>query len=303
MCTWLQKKVLIPLVFSPPQLPPVPSSYRAWRCVSWTGFALFQVLWESGAGVTPEEECLQLPKHWGFATVGRGLGAPQCSGLGLLHLLRATITPQEPRRKPTASVGASRKPCTLQTANLSLHGAGSTGQACRSKRRAAGRVLCPSLGDGGSGQETGRLVQLPVPCRRRDGRRQACGSTLRQPVASRRHLSRSRIPLRCGDGARWVPSSLSSPCPGSLAHGPRDELTWSLRPAWPPPSLLPPSRRTLLPRLALAFPLRSRSPPRGHGQVHAAPLSHRPARPPRLGCCWRGTGRALRGAGDGVAGP
>ena len=61
MCTWLQKKVLIPLVFSPPQLPPVPSSYRAWRCVSWTGFALFQVLWESGAGVTQRKSASSFP--------------------------------------------------------------------------------------------------------------------------------------------------------------------------------------------------------------------------------------------------
>lgn len=79
MRTWLQKGVLIPLSLFPPELPPVPSSYRAWRCMSWTGFALFQVPWESGSGVS-QRKVLQLPKCRGFAMVGTRLGAPLALG-------------------------------------------------------------------------------------------------------------------------------------------------------------------------------------------------------------------------------
>lgn len=70
MRIWLQKKVLIPLIFSPPEFPPVPSSYRAWRCVSWTGFPLFQV---------PGNLALALPR-------GRVLPASQAQWLCLCRL-------------------------------------------------------------------------------------------------------------------------------------------------------------------------------------------------------------------------
>lgn len=71
MRIWLQKKVLIPLIFSPPEFPPVPSSYRAWRCVSWTGFPLFQV---------PGNLALALPR-------GRVLPASQAQWLCLCRSL------------------------------------------------------------------------------------------------------------------------------------------------------------------------------------------------------------------------
>lgn len=146
-------------------------------------------------------------------------------------------------------------------------------------RWAAGCLPPPSPGDastpgaGGSGQETGRLVQLPVSCRRH-GRRQACGDTPGQPAASHRHLSRSGIQSRCRDGVRWAPSGPSSPYPGALAQGPRNEFTRSFHPGLsllqPPPSqpedAAPPAHPCLSPTQPLSSPL----PP---------PHSHRPAWP------------------------
>lgn len=61
MYTWLKKKGLISLVFSPPELPSVPSSYRPSGCVSGTGVALFQIPWESGTGITQRKGASSFP--------------------------------------------------------------------------------------------------------------------------------------------------------------------------------------------------------------------------------------------------
>lgn len=152
---------------------------------------------------------------------------------------------------------------------------------------------------GGSRQETGRLVQLPVSCRRRHRGRRACGDMPERPAASRRHLSPSRIQSRCGDGVRQASGGPSSPYPGALAQRPRNEFARPFPPACPCSSLLLPRWRMLLPQPTPASSLRSRPPPRGHGQVHASLLSHRPAWPPP-GLLPARDGLVLSGGQDGL---
>lgn len=268
----------------------------------------------------PEEGCFQLPKHRGLATVGRELGCSPMFQPG--SAVPAESNPQPPRVEMQAHSIVGGQPAAPHAPDCKFilarvrHPRAQHWQEWRSKPlpwAASGQqdvcfphpqgMQAPSTGS--SGQETGRLVRLPVSCRRRHRRRQACGGMLGRLVASPRHLSRSRIQPRCGDGARWASGGPSSPCPGTLAQGPRDEFTPSLPLACPCSSLLPPRQRMLLPQPTPAFSPRSVQPLTAPGP-QASLLSHRPAQPPGWAAASKGWARALGGvgqAGDGVSGP
>lgn len=159
MCTWLKKKGLISLVFSPPRTPLCALQLQTFkmRVLDWICFV------SSSLGIWhwhyPEEGCFQLPKRWGFATGGRELGAPRCSGLALLHLLGAAPTPQnaapQPQQGCRAAPGTPGHECVLAQAPEQ-----SKALPLRS-RRAAGRLHSSSLGTASSREQEEQKIPVP----------------------------------------------------------------------------------------------------------------------------------------------
>lgn len=210
--------------------------------------------------------CFKFPGNLALA-LSRGRVFPASQAPGLCHGGQTDGTPptlwpvpaesnvQPPRAKLPARSLTGGQPAALHplTANLSLHGPGTP------THRAGGgqRDMCFTHPRGMqalawcSGQETGRLVQLPVPLKRRHQLQQVCGDTLRglRPPGS----TCLRAGFSSGAGTVSDGCPVAHP-PLALVQRPRDEFTWSLPLACPCSSLLPHSRRMLLPSSTAAFP-------------------------------------------------
>lgn len=154
MHTWLQKGVWIPLSLFPPELPPVPSSYRAGRCVSWTGFALFQVPWESGTAVSQRKGASS------FRAPGLCHGGQRAGSSPLLWGLQKP-SPKSQNANPQ-SHGAQPSALHPQTAELSLHYLHSQPWKEQGKLMASGICFLHPRGcKHPAQQEMERVVQLP----------------------------------------------------------------------------------------------------------------------------------------------
>lgn len=213
--------------------------------MSWTGFALFQVSWESGTGVIQRKGASSFPST-GLCHGGQTAGTPPT-----LWPVPAESNLQLPRVKLPAQGLTEGQPAALHplTANLSLHGSGTpthrAGDMCFTHLPGMQALAwC-------SGQETGRLVQLPVSLRRRHRLWQACGDMLgglRPPSST---CLRAGFSLGAGTVSDGCP--VAHP-PRALAQRARDEFTQSLPLACPCSSLLPHCWRMLLPSPTPAFP-------------------------------------------------
>lgn len=163
--------------------------------------------------------CFKFPGNLALA-LSRGRVFPASQAPGLCHGGQTDGTPltlwpvpaesnvQPPRAKLPARSLTGGQPAALHplTANLSLHGSGTP------MHRAGGgqRDMCFTHPRGMqalawcSGQETGRLVQLPVPLKRRHQLQQVCGDTLGGLPAARVSEQDSALVLaRCQMGAQW----------------------------------------------------------------------------------------------------
>lgn len=97
MCTWLQKKVSIFLLsFLPLNSPLCPPAMDLWDLCLGPSLLCFK--FPGNLALVLPRGRMQLPEHQIWHG-GRDLGAPQCSGLDLLRLLRA-VSLQAPNCSP-----------------------------------------------------------------------------------------------------------------------------------------------------------------------------------------------------------
>lgn len=184
-------RVLIPLSLFPPELPPVPSSYRAWRCVPWTGFALFQVPWESGTGVSQRKGASSFPSARALPWWARSWELPTALGWLCKH------HPQEMRCSPTVPWGPAISPaptdCRFILAWLwDLHA-----QHWQEQGKPVGFASpIPGMQTPSTGRRWGGWCNS---CRRRHRHRQMCRDMSGQP---HQHLSHSWIQPWCGGRVR-----------------------------------------------------------------------------------------------------
>lgn len=238
--------------------------------MSWTGFALFQVPWESGTGVTQRKGASSFPSTRALPRWAEGWELPVLSR-GSAGLADGNDQPPRAETQAHSLVGGHPAhprlqiyPCRGQVQHQQE--CGSQGGWCSS---------CFLAGDAEGDRHAGTCCNLPSA-----------------PVSQQDSDS---VQGQCQTGTQW---------PILTVPWLRDREMSSLGlypPAWPPSSLLPPSRRMLLPPLAPASPLVPPGPGAGAHTSAFPPLAW-----PWLGCCQRGTGSHSQGVGwdgDGVLGP
>lgn len=203
----------------PPELPPVPSSYRAWRCVSWTGFALFHVPWESGTGVSQRKGASSFPSAGALPWRAEGWELPGA---------RAWVCKHHPRESRCKPMGTSHQPCTPRLHIYPCVALGSPRTAPAGAGEASGQqdLLPPSPGTQtpSCGQEMGRLVQLLFLTEGHTDTGRCAGTCL----ASLQPPTSTSPTAGLGLGVGTVPHEppVARP-PHALAQGPRDEFWYS----------------------------------------------------------------------------
>lgn len=196
--------------------------------MSWTGFALFQVPWESGTGVTQRKGASSFPSTGALPRWAEGWELPMLSR-GSAGLAEGNHQP--PRAKTQAHSLVGGRPVHPRLQIYPCRGQVQHQQECGSQRGWCSSCFLAGAAEGD--RHAGTCCNLPSA-----------------PVSQQDSAS---MQGRCQTGTQW---------PILTVPWLRDREMSSLGlypPAWPPSSLLPPSRRMLRPRA------RPRVPPRPPG--------------------------------------